>query len=437
MAAPLERQLKAAQKFLQGVKSLPNFGEIQQKQFKELQVQARKATNLSTDVSGRLLETVSADLWGDLTNDVKSLLVDLTGSDDPNKDRCKNQNYLACVHYLSAGLVAQLDSNRNRLQVLEHVCSHLSKLGLRHPTEKTCGLILALVFDFHGVAYESDKWQYTQLHKATVQRLLNKPEPSVYCEELPTDTQQCPRDLFLLAFPDSTEPCALANPSEMILRGRTWPMRVSHRAAGQTTVPQATSAKPDFFAVGQMVAGIMSTGQPSRSALSGSSQMVTDTASAAKMKAPQLLALEDGSVEDKPDKDLELQTAEMKVDSVPQHPSGEKGVAASLSALRKDLFQDSPKEKIVKPLKRPAAAKAKKKAAKPKVTKVTQSKKMKRPAASMAAADAIPAETRRQWLVRSKVPLHLVDMWKKGCSRCYHRSYCTPSCWKRRGYTLL
>ena len=125
MAAPLERQLKAAQKFLQGVKSLPNFGEIQQKQFKELQVQARKATNLSTDVSGRLLETVSADLWGDLTNDVKSLLVDLTGSDDPNKDRCKNQNYLACVHYLSAGLVAQLDSNRNRLQVLEHVCPSL------------------------------------------------------------------------------------------------------------------------------------------------------------------------------------------------------------------------------------------------------------------------------------------------------------------------
>ena len=433
MAVQLERQLKAAQKFLLGVQSLPNFSEIRRKQLTELLRCSGKVNLLSTDASGRLLEAVNEALWGDDANELKNAIAELTGQAESNKDRSKNQNYLACVHYLSSDLVAQLESNRNRHQVLEHVCSHLAKLGLRHPTEKTQGLILALSFDFHGLAFESDKWQYTQLHKAAIQRLLNKPDPCVYCEELPTDPQQCPRDLYLLALPEGSQPCALANPAEMILRGRNWPMRTSHRIAAQASMPQASSSKPDYYAVGQMVAGMMSTGQPASSSRPAT---VVHPASVAATSKPSMLALEDGSVEERTEAVGDAKKAAAVTDPFAQHPSGESGVAATLAALKFSVSAEPSESKTELAMKRPAAAKVLKKPSDQ--SKSTKPKKgLKRPAAAVAASEKIPEETRRQWLVRSKVPLDLVELWKQGCSRCYHRSYCTPSCWKRRGYTLV
>ena len=434
MAVQLERQLKAAQKFLIGVQSLPNFLEIRRKQLTELLRCSGKVNVLSIDASGRLLEAVNEALWGDDANELKNSIAELTGQAESNKDRSKNQNYLACVHYFSSDLVAQLESNRNRHQVLEHVCSHLAKLGLRHPTEKTQGLILALSFDFHGLAFESDKWQYTQLHKAGIQRLLNKPQPSVYCEELPNDPQQCPRDLFLLAFPEGSQPCALANPAEMILRGRNWPMRTSHRIAAQASMPQASSSKPDYYAVGQMVAGMMSTGQPASSSRPASVVPAAPVAAASK---PRMLALEDGSVEERTEAVGDGKVPAVTAGPSAQQPSGETGVAATLAALKKQLDAEPPELTTEMAMKRPAAAKVSKKPASAKGNSAQPKKGLKRPAAAMAALEKIPADSRRQWLVRSKVPLHLVELWKQGCSRCYHRSYCTPSCWKRRGYPLL
>lgn len=60
----LKRQLRAAQKFLDGVKSLPNSSEIVIRQYGELSRFLAKVDNLSTDVSGRLLslELVTQDL---------------------------------------------------------------------------------------------------------------------------------------------------------------------------------------------------------------------------------------------------------------------------------------------------------------------------------------------------------------------------------------
>ena len=407
MAAQLERQLKAAQKFLLGAQSLPNYLDIRRKQLTELQRFLGKANALPTDASGRLLEELNAELWGDDTNQLRSSIAQLTAQDDSNKDRSKNQNYLACVHYLSVDLVAQLESNRNRMQVLEQVCSHLLKLGLRHPTEKTIGLILALSFDFHGVAFECDKWQYTQLHKGTIQRLLNKLDPSVYCEELPTDPQQCPRDLFLSAFPEGSQPCAVANPADMILRGRSWPMRTSHRIAGKASVPQAASSKPDFFAVGQMVAGIMSAGQPASSARATTERSML--AVSQNVKTPQL-AIEDGSVEEKIERRSDCHEA-MTVEPAAEHPSGEAGVAATLAALKHDVLVDSPEAQIQAPLKRPAARKGLEKPASSKVKHAKPKQGLKRPAANMPSTDEIPEDTFSLSLPRVPPPSLLPHGW--------------------------
>eukprot|EP00435_Cladocopium_sp_Y103_P018330 s5094_g4.t1 len=320
---------------------------------------------------------MNSELWGDL----RQPIVERTGKEE--KDRAKNQDYLAAVHYLPAGLVAQLESNRNRSQVLELLCSHLLKLGLRHPSEKTCGLILALVFDFQGVSFEADKWQYTLLHKNTIQRLLNKPDATVFCETLPVDPTQCPSELYRLAFPDGSQPCAIANPVEMILRGRTWPLRTTHRVAAQASHSTATSStgKPDYYAMGQMVAGIMSTGQ-ARSAVS-TGHPVLPQSSAIPSGKPALLALEDGSPEDhvepskkdhvEPSKKVPAETSQqaMKRD----HPAGETAVAATLAALKQETIAAEPEGKVGKPMKRPASGKILKKPAS-KVQKKNETEKV-------------------------------------------------------------
>ena len=60
MAAQLERQLKAEQKFLRGVQSLPTFGDIQRKQVNELQRFFQKVDYLSTDAFGSLTGGIGA-----------------------------------------------------------------------------------------------------------------------------------------------------------------------------------------------------------------------------------------------------------------------------------------------------------------------------------------------------------------------------------------
>lgn len=241
MALQLERQLKAAQNFLVGVRTLPNYREVLIKQHGDLSRVFAKVDSLTTEAAGRLLSAVDTELWGVYAEQVKQDIAARRGKDEANSRRL-NQDFLAAVHYLPAWLVARLESDRNRAEVLEHLCRHLVKLGLRHPTEKTCGLILALAFDFHGVAF--------------VQKLLTKPEPSVYLDVLPTDLEQCPGALFQAAFPNGQQPIASQFAADLVVRGRTWPIRNSHRVAASTSKPAASNAV-DYYAVGQMAAGMM------------------------------------------------------------------------------------------------------------------------------------------------------------------------------------
>ena len=82
MAMQLERHLKASQTFLDGVKTLPNFREIQIKQHGELCRCLAKVDSLSTEVSGRLLSLLDHALWGDYADQVKQDIVARTGNED-------------------------------------------------------------------------------------------------------------------------------------------------------------------------------------------------------------------------------------------------------------------------------------------------------------------------------------------------------------------
>ena len=85
MAMQLERHLKASQTFLDGVKTLPNFREIQIKQHGELCRCLAKVDSLSTEVSGRLLSLLDHAPWGDYADQVKQDIVARTGNEDKER----------------------------------------------------------------------------------------------------------------------------------------------------------------------------------------------------------------------------------------------------------------------------------------------------------------------------------------------------------------
>ena len=104
MAVQFERQLRAAQKFLDGVKSLPNSSEIVIRQYGELSRFLAKVENLTTDVSGRLLSLLDSSLWGAYAEQLKQDIVARTGAKDEANSRRVNQDYMAAVHYFAGFL---------------------------------------------------------------------------------------------------------------------------------------------------------------------------------------------------------------------------------------------------------------------------------------------------------------------------------------------
>ena len=92
-----------------------------------------------------------------------------------------------------------------------------------------------------------------------------------------------------------------------------------------------------------------------------------------------------------------------------------------------------------RPCKKPAKqSKGKKKGMARPASASAVKKILKRPAAvaaSSAAGDMSEGGyTDRRDTLLKKIPKNVLQRHKGGCSRCYHRAYCTVSCWARRGY---
>jgi hypothetical protein len=112
---------------------------------------------------------------------------------------------------------------------------------------------------------------------------------------------------------------------------------------------------------------------------------------------------------------------------------------AMIDKLRSDLEAESKAKKG----KEPAKKSEKKKTHGSKKTKGPKTSVLKRPAAAPPALKR-PAsaglflqepDPKRAALLKM-IPSDLLDRYAGGCSRCYHRKFCTVSCWARRGYKL-
>ena len=68
-----------------------------------------------------------------------------------------------------------------------------------------------------------------------------------------------------------------------------------------------------------------------------------------------------------------------------------------------------------------------------KVLKRPGAKKPARMESARPAVEVLDREARRQRIL-ALVPKALQEQYKDGCGKCFWRAYCTPSCWKLRGY---
>lgn len=120
----------------------------------------------------------------------------------------------------------------------------------------------------------------------------------------------------------------------------------------------------------------------------------------------------------------------------PSKNSKVKNLEAELKDLREDLSAGTTGGAGEKLRKKPASG-LKKPAASRQCLPQTSTVK-KRPAALVDATASKAQESKedkRQRLL-SLIPSNARAAYKNGCQKCRNRAYCTPSCWKARGYEL-
>eukprot|EP00435_Cladocopium_sp_Y103_P031475 s4446_g8.t1 len=396
MSAALLKQVRAAQKFLGSIRHLPSFKEAKEKQAELL---SKKFASLSVPVEA------AAEL-----------------------------DYVAIPQYLTASLWKSLSEDRRDI-ALEKLCRHCQLLGLSNASETTQGMILCLVFDLEGKLLGTQQWSVTLKEKGKVQKFLKQPRQSPFLVTLPTSVEECPPELLTRACRDETPLECPVSYEDLLARARDWPMRSTHRfAQQQLQLPVAVVPGHDegaFMAkMGHFMAGFVQ-GQPAQESVSlPGLKIFPRAAKEAKTTAAAavpVLALEDKKVENEAQVDQAPVVAQLQEEL---KPSG--AVAATLDALKGETKNDSK-----------AQAKAKSKGKKTDVMKRPAAKpkkraNMKRPAAAehVHSSEEESREAKRLRLINAWVPKEMQKKYRNGCSKCYYRAGCTPSCWRLRGFAM-
>jgi hypothetical protein len=447
MSSNFEKLLIASQTFLHGVRALPSFQEQRTKQFQHLCSKLGKV-KLKTEQIAKIFAIFDESLWGQHGDDLKSALAH-TNVVEAVAERKKNQDFLQLVNYIPKTLWESMERD-DSMMALEKLCAHAIKLGLQHPTETTQGLLLACVFDRKGGLLETQRWRITEMYKSNMKRFFDKAlDPPVYLQMLPSDPEDLPKMLWDRAFSCEETPAIWAGAKALISIGKSWPMRASHSASSGQRMDlreqkQNYVTRDDLFTLGSMMFGAARRGEHTSQSLAGLEILKPGSASSRLESAPMLaLKNEPENVEEAPAAPPVQSTSNAVHElgdskHAPSRPAstsqGKSSVQQTLQALRascKEKEKAKEATKRSKPTKRSSAA-----------LKKPAAKVLKRPAAKNSARNAqvassgaqiLDREARRQRIL-ALVPKALKEQYKDGCCKCYWRSYCTPSCWKLRGY---
>ena len=477
----LEKQLRAAQKFLDGVKNLPRYPELEGKQVSGLLISVSKSTKLTVVQAGVLLNLLEQGGFSESSVEkLKAATAEKTTAGETDPKRKSMQDYTMFPYYLSEQVwVKVLDQNVDRGHVLDVLCVYVGLLGLRRPTELTMSALVTLAYrDKMSKMNKKDQHQLLQSKKVVVKKALaSLLEPAVQLEQLPQQRDDLPevlRDQTCAEFGPAVDPKIPVHDLYALINAV--PLRRSHS---------------ELVAEGKNEQNALSLGQAFAQCFQalGSGQAL-GSASGVPRVEPRQLALCDISREDahkQKREDLSSQgnkLQERKEDTVsdvvrntepivvdtetdgfstaPVKPAAKSAVslaesvsisrgqgsrdtagkqvsAESLSLKFATLKQDlSPDEEMSSAgtFKRPAA-------------------NLKRPAAPMKCAhqhsgngsgrkrDRVSglsgkpeSRSERKQRLLSTIPTAERKKFKTGCAKCRFATDCTPSCWKERGYSL-
>ncbi|CAE7372114.1 unnamed protein product [Symbiodinium sp. CCMP2592] len=312
MSKKLEKSISAAQKFLTGLRTLPQFPEIQSRQAANLRKAAEGIPVISVSESTTILETLDENLWNpEWLEDFRSLVASKTG-DDESTGRAGQQDYTLLPKYLTAEIWQGLLQPDEHLRetMLEQLCKHAARLGLRNPTEASNATILALVWGLtsspeltvHGMA------DLLKKKRAVIKKFLQASgKCSLQLMALPLDLVDLPREFLQLAFGGKT-PAAAREEAKLASMLAVWPLRGNNKVLqrgmasldlGSASVSRQMSGS-DFGHFAAAFASTWAASQATGPGAAASSAAPSIEYLEPAQKRQRLLALKDQEPEDRP-----------------------------------------------------------------------------------------------------------------------------------------
>ena len=441
MSTAVEKQLRAAQKYLTLVKTLPVFEGVREQQLQDIK-QKLEQVSLNVDQAACLVDLLDETVWGSSLDELRAAMTPRAGSAADNV-RKQQQDYTWFLHYITSSMWKGMES-LDGLHVLQKLCQHAALLGLRNPTEQSVATLLTLSFDTHGLLLDSEKWSLMQQHKEYIKRPLGKGgKCTLHLLRLPENPEELPEELRLRAFPGQESPVRPEAAGRWFQIAKSWPLRKTHHAAAASmpALPDAGHAVGANFAqMGQMMAAAagmwqMSLGGTPRGNAQPSCalQLGVRGHQHAASQAPLALMDRASCADEKAELPVESKNEEQKEEQ--KKECGAEAVASTLNALQAATAPT--KDSGSKAFKRPSAC--------PSKVMKRPGAQLKRPAASnVKKSNGVPSDAQALEDSRSQkrarlmdiIPSELKDQWRKGCAKCRFRAFCTVSCWKARGYEL-
>ena len=459
------KQVDAAQKFLRGVKTLPTFTSLEEKQVVRLEKTLDKVHSVTIEQAAAILDLLDETLWSeDACTKLKTLVAEMTAEAEASQSKRDTQDYRMLPYYMSSDLSDQLKAKQEKENVaLQKLCKHAWLLGLRCPSELTLATLLC-VAHYNSVSRMSDKDKYNFLlqKKPLLKKWLqSSPDPTPYLLCLPQDPQELPAGMLAAAFPEGNPVEGPFPAAEISLLARQIPLRVSNKAVSDPkAVPEQASMSSPARALGQMMVGLMRGMGAVRS--EPAAKITILDSPEAKASKPRQLALEDA----KPQNPVLpagagaacTSTTAVVAETLPTQAPGR--MEENLLSLRQSLSENAEvsvkrpaaKDQMARApaglkrpaatLKRPAAAVGTSEPEGQKKQKqqqeAAQGTVLKRPAGKTELHISVASKTRasadeRNRLLR-EIPAAVRKQYANGCGTCRWRPGCCVSCWKKRGY---
>lgn len=441
--AQIEKQIVSSQKFLNGLASLPHFAELRRKQALRLVTIIRK-TSVTVEQSGSILQCLDSSVWDNETmRQLKAALADHTRMEEEIEDksrRAKQQDYTALPHYLSSEWWRFLEQGKlgEEEKRLELLCVHAGKLGLQNPTEETYAFLYLLGATLHlrNAILDCEKWKILTKWKPVMKRhLLRAATPPSRPLILPQKWEECPEALLRAAYPDGFQPGLPTQKSlqEIIALGKGWPLRSTNVVAVSGNLGMASSVpSTGTDAVLAMASAV------AREVSKAVSERVLPAAAAAEPEIPGLQIFHRPSVCPQQQQQTQLALMDKPQETEEKIPRQVDAATSKPQAMIDKIRADLETEKSAKRGKETEPLPTKKKNSGGK--KGPKNSVLKRPASALkrpaAAAVSLQEPDPKRAALLKRIPAKLLERYAGGCSRCYHRKFCTVSCWGRRGYKL-